>query len=67
VWVNPSTRLSPRRTGLDDETAAELATILPAVRRPGATEGHAVADERYRAHRAVSTLCAGCPMIRPLS
>jgi DNA-binding NarL/FixJ family response regulator len=40
----------------DDELAAELGAVLPTLRRPGALAGHAVADERYRAHRAVSTL-----------
>ena len=57
VWVDAlDAYVASQNLELDDELADELATILPALRRPGATYGHAVADERYRAHRAASTL-----------
>src|SRR3954447_17261609 len=38
------------------ELAAELAGILPSVRRAGSSDAAAIADERYRAHRAVRGL-----------
>ncbi|MGH2943148.1 MAG: ATP-binding protein, partial [Solirubrobacteraceae bacterium] len=40
---------------LELRDADDLAEILPALRRPGAT-GSSVADERYRAHRAMRGL-----------
>ena len=39
----------------DDDLAAELAQVLPSLRGSNGADG-AVADERYRAHRAVSRL-----------
>jgi predicted ATPase len=45
--------------------ADDLAEILPALRRPGAA-GSAVADDRYRAHRAMRGLLALLATDRPL-
>jgi len=45
--------------------ADDLAEILPALRRPGAA-GSAVADDRYRAHRALRGLLARLAQDRPL-
>ena len=61
VWVDAlnayvASQDLPRHAALDDGLVAELGAVLPALRRPDALAGHAVADERYRAHRAVSTL-----------
>ena len=44
-----------RRSSSDLDDAADLAEILPSLRTPGAS-GSSVADERYRAHRAVRAL-----------
>ncbi len=51
--------------GLDLADADDLAEILPALRRPGAA-GSAVADERYRAHRAMRGLLDVLAADRPL-
>ena len=44
-----------RDDGWDAELLDELAGIFPSLRRPGAATPR-VADERYRAHRAVRAL-----------
>jgi len=51
--------------GLELPDADDLAEILPALRRPGAA-GSAVADDRYRAHRAMRALLALLATDRPL-
>ncbi len=51
--------------GLEPAAADDLAEILPSLRRPGAS-GSAVADERYRAHRAMRGLLAVLAAQRPL-
>jgi DNA-binding NarL/FixJ family response regulator/tetratricopeptide (TPR) repeat protein len=51
----------------NDELAAELAGILPSLRRTGAVADPSIADERFRAHRAVrdllELLAAGRPLV----
>jgi ATP/maltotriose-dependent transcriptional regulator MalT len=49
----------------NDALAAELGQVLPSLRDAGAGEG-AVADERFRAHRAVSRLLAIVADEKPL-
>ena len=53
--------------GWDAELAGELAGILPALRRAGAPADATIAEERYRAHRAVrrllELLAAGKPLV----
>ena len=51
--------------GLDLAAADDLAEILPSLRRPGAAAS-AVADERYRAHRAMRGLLEVLAGERPL-
>ncbi len=50
---------------LDDDLAAELGQVLPSLHRSNGGVG-AVADERYRAHRAVSRLLALIADSQPL-
>ncbi len=50
---------------LDVAAAADLAEILPSLRRPGMA-GSALADDRYRAHRAMRDLLALLAEDRPL-
>ncbi len=49
----------------DEELAAELGQVLPSLRRSNGTSG-AIADERYRAHRAVSRLLCLLAREQPL-
>jgi DNA-binding NarL/FixJ family response regulator/tetratricopeptide (TPR) repeat protein len=63
VWVDAldayvASQDLTRHGAFDDSLAGELGAVLPALRGAGAPAGHAGADERYRAHRAVSTLLA---------
>ncbi|HEV2786331.1 MAG TPA: AAA family ATPase, partial [Solirubrobacteraceae bacterium] len=51
--------------GIEPAAADDLAEILPSLRRPGASAS-AVADERYRAHRAMRGLLALLATDRPL-
>src|SRR4051794_520468 len=44
------------RAAWSDELATELGAVLPSLRADGATPDDALADERYRAHRAVTGL-----------
>src|SRR5215211_3095161 len=49
-----------------DPGDAELAAVLPSLRPAGGPVGDSIADERYRAHRAVSRLLALLARPRPL-
>src|SRR5919107_76940 len=51
--------------GLERPDADDLAEILPSLRRPGASAS-SVADERYRAHRAMRGLLGVIAADRPL-
>jgi AAA ATPase-like protein len=63
VWVDAldayvASQDLARHPAFDDALAGELGAVLPALLGAGAPAGHAGADERYRAHRAISTLLA---------
>jgi DNA-binding CsgD family transcriptional regulator len=49
-----------------DPGDAELASVLPSLRAADAEVGDSLADERYRAHRAVTRLLAALAASRPL-
>jgi len=50
----------------DGEAVGELADVLPSLQRPAGLAVSSVADERYRAHRAVRKLLALLAADRPL-
>ena len=61
VWVDAldayvASQDLTRHAALDDGLVGELGAVLPTLRRPDAPARPAIADERYRAHRAVSAL-----------
>ncbi len=56
VWADAlDAYVAAQQLELPDADADDLAEILPSLRRPGATAS-AIADERYRAHRAMRGL-----------
>jgi DNA-binding CsgD family transcriptional regulator len=64
VWADALDAYVAAR-GLAPADADDLAEILPSLRRPGAS-GSSVADERYRAHRAMRGVLAVLAADRPL-
>src|SRR4051794_8367558 len=50
----------------DPDLTAELARVLPSLRRDADPHAGAIADERYRTHRAVSRLLASMANPKPL-
>jgi predicted ATPase len=70
VWVDAldeyaGSRDFDRHEAWDEALAAELGQVLPSLRGTGAGAG-AVADERFRAHRAVSRLLSLAAEEKPL-
>jgi DNA-binding NarL/FixJ family response regulator len=71
VWVDAlDAYVASQETGVngawDAQLVGELAEVLPSLRRSGGTVHSSVADERYRAHRAVRRLLELLASDRPL-
>ena len=71
VWVDAlDAYVASQELGLHEEwdadAVAELAEVIPSVRRSGGGARSSVADERYRAHRAVRRLLELLAVDRPL-